>query len=136
MVKLSHAQKRQLARDNAARGRELQDVPQCEWPAYRNATRPLRVLRSSEYLVQIYNVGRLGVVCRITVCRTSVRGDRWADQISWDELQRIKGACGYGAHDAVEVYPPDVDVVNVANMRHLWVLAQPLLFAWRAREKA
>lgn len=135
-MKLSHAQKRQLARDNAARGRELQDVPQSEWPTYLNVTRPLRVLRSREFLVQIYNVGRLGVVCRLTVCRTSVRGDRWADQISWDELQHIKGACGYGAHDAVEVYPPDVDVVNVANMRHLWVLAQPLLFAWRATEEA
>jgi hypothetical protein len=33
--------------------------------------------------------------------------------------------------DAVEVYPPAGDVVNVANMRHLWVLRDRLPFAWR-----
>jgi hypothetical protein len=31
------------------------------------------------------------------------------------------------------VFPPDTDVVNVANMRHLWILAPgTLAFAWRA----
>ena len=31
---------------------------------------------------------------------------------------------------AVEVFPADDQVVNVANMRHLWVLPEPLPFAW------
>ena len=33
---------------------------------------------------------------------------------------------GCGARDAVEVYPADADVVNVANMRHLWLVAGEL----------
>jgi hypothetical protein len=60
-----------------------------------------------------------------------LEGDRWADNITWDELQALKTQCGYGGHDAVEVYPPTRDVVNVANIRHLWVLAEKLPFAWR-----
>jgi hypothetical protein len=37
---------------------------------------------------------------------------------------------GFGAADALEVYPRDGDVVNVANIRHLWVLRDPLPWAW------
>lgn len=32
---------------------------------------------------------------------------------------------------AVEVFPADADVVNVANMRHLWILPDAPAFAWR-----
>ena len=31
----------------------------------------------------------------------------------------------------MEVYPRTADLVNVANMRHLWVLPELLPFAWR-----
>ena len=73
-------------------------------------------------------------IVRLSVNRTAIEGPRWKEGVSWDELQAIKRQCGYGDHDAVEVFPRDVDVVNVANMRHLWILdpAQPLPFAWRA----
>ena len=47
------------------------------------------------------------------------------------DLQRLKAECGYGGHDAVEVFPHALDVINVANMRHLWVMGEPLTFAWR-----
>jgi hypothetical protein len=30
----------------------------------------------------------------------------------------------------VEVYPPDEAVVNVANIRHLWLLAEAPAYAW------
>ena len=40
---------------------------------------------------------------------------------------------GCGARDAVEVYPADADVVNVANMRHLWLVAGELAFKWKSR---
>lgn len=53
------------------------------------------------------------------------------DGISWDALQEIKGAVGYADRDAVEIYPRDADVVNVANMRHLWITPEPIAFAWR-----
>jgi len=35
--------------------------------------------------------------------------------------------------DAIEIFPADMDVVNVANMRHLWVMAEPVEFAWRKK---
>ncbi len=52
----------------------------------------------------------------------------------WDELQRIKSECGYGNTDAIEIYPADDDVVNVANMRHLWILDSRIPFAWRKQK--
>jgi hypothetical protein len=75
-------------------------------------------------------------VVRLSVCRTSLAGDRWQDGITWDELQRLKRECGYGDADAIEVFPADTDVVNVANMRHLWVMADPIACAWRKTPNA
>jgi len=42
--------------------------------------------------------------------------------ISWDELQWVKSAVGYSKSFAVEIFPPDEAVVNVAWMRHLWIV--------------
>lgn len=62
-------------------------------------------------------------ICRLTVNRTEMgRDGRWRDGITWDELQDLKRQAGYGEAMAVEVYPPDSEVVNVANMRHLWIV--------------
>ena len=40
-----------------------------------------------------------------------------------------------GAHELVAeaslAYPADRDVVNVASLRHLWVLDEPPTYAWR-----
>ncbi|WP_438839413.1 DUF7694 domain-containing protein [Helicobacter pylori] len=44
-------------------------------------------------------------------------------------MQRLKNEAGYGEF---EVYPRKGDVINVANMRHLFVMAGSLEFAWRA----
>jgi hypothetical protein len=43
---------------------------------------------------------------------------------SWSDVQRIKREVLWsGRHRVgVEVYPPDVEVVDQANMYHLWVL--------------
>jgi hypothetical protein len=75
------------------------------------------------------------VLVRLSVLRTTLdpKVGRWVDGITWDELQSIKAQCGYGQHDALELYPIDSDVVNVANLRHLWVMASPVSFAWRKR---
>lgn len=54
----------------------------------------------------------------------------WADGISWDELMRIKSEVGYKDSWAVEVYPSDSHVINVANMRHLFLLKEKPDFAW------
>lgn len=45
---------------------------------------------------------------------------------SWEDLQEIKSQCGYGNYDAVEYYPADIDVINTANIRHLYVFTHKL----------
>lgn len=126
-------QRRQLARENAKQPEHLRNVPREQWP---NPNAPQRrVLRSRDFLVQEFDAEAPAFV-RLSVNRTSVSGERWRDEISWDDLQRLKRECGYGDRDAIEVYPVDTDVVNVANMRHLWVMAEPVACAWRKRSSA
>lgn len=96
-----------------------------------------RVLRSRFFLIQLFRE-IVGIV-RISVNRTlRDANNQWKDGITWDELQQIKQQCGYGDREAVEIFPPDRDVVNVANLRHLWVLPPELRlpFAWRKVEGA
>lgn len=88
------------------------------------------VWRSRDYLVQVFEEKR-PVLCRLSINRTIIKQGEWQQDIPWEDLQRIKSQVGYHDHDAVEVYPHDLDVVNVANMRHLWVMEDPLEFAWR-----
>jgi hypothetical protein len=127
---LTRDERRQLARDNARQPAALTIVPRDTWPAHLQDDKRLRVWRSRDYLVQEFAAAAPALV-RLSVNRTSRDGERWAADLSWDELQRIKEHCGYHQHDAVEIYPPTIDEVNVANMRHLWVLRDRLGFAWR-----
>ncbi len=55
--------------------------------------------------------------------------------MTWEELQEIKRQVGIGDFFAVEIFQRDKDIVNVANMRHLWVLPDPLDFGWMTSEK-
>ncbi len=73
-----------------------------------------------------------GVECRrLTVNRVTIRGDgHWEQDIPWDDLQRCKREAGYGDWYALEIYPRDRDIVHIANMRHLWLLAEPLQLGW------
>ena len=59
---------------------------------------------------------------------------RWEDGITWDELQAAKSDIGFGDRWALEVFPPDEHVVDVANMRHLFVVAEAPAWVWRKRE--
>lgn len=124
-------QRRQLERDNAKQPKRLTIVPRDEWPlAMLDAPDLLAVWRSRTFLVQKFKAPPPALV-RLSINRTTLSGDRWADNITWDELQAVKNEIGFFAQDAVEVYPPMRDVVNVANIRHLWIMAEPLGFAWR-----
>lgn len=115
----------------------LEPVPEKAWPrasrdlAAKHGVAILGVWRSNRFLVQAFQESN-GIV-RLSICRSVLTPDgQWADGITWDQLQELKHQAGYGAYDAVEIYPADVDLVNVANFRHLWVLPGPLAFAWRA----
>ena len=96
---------------------------------------PVRVFRSRDYLVQVIEEPKPNVI-RLTVCRTAIDdyGD-WRDNISWDEMQRLKNEAGYEDCDAIEIYPAEKDKVNVGNMRHLWIDLNTTgcQFTWRAK---
>ena len=47
---------------------------------------------------------------------------------SWPEMQRIKDELAGRDRTAVEVYPPNDQIVDEANMYHIWVLPYPLSF--------
>lgn len=42
--------------------------------------------------------------------------------IPWDDLQAIKNSMVSSEAWAIEVYPPQSEVVDELNMRHLWVM--------------
>lgn len=65
------------------------------------------------------------------VIRLCVQRNDLTDGISWDTLQEIKNACGYADFDAVEVYPRQIDVLNIDKYRHIWIMPEPLPYAWR-----
>lgn len=132
-ITTTREQRRQLERDNAKRPTCLQEIPRSEWPPMPEGRSTLiRVFRSRDFLVQEF-AGSGPVLVRLSINRTTLQSGRWVDGVSWDELQSLKTEVGYGDLDALEVYPAAVDVVNVANVRHLWVMAEPVPFAWRRR---
>jgi len=122
---------RELKKQNRKCSVLLQEVPVKYWPEREQNHDRIAVWRSRDYLVQAYDES-CGII-RLSINRTEVRPDRqWKDGLSWDELQEIKRQCGYGEAYALEVYPRDQDVVNVANMRHLWIMPEPLPIGWFA----
>lgn len=110
----------QLRRDNRKWPTALRKIPRDEWPPLRLGIRPaIELWRSSRFAVQIFE--EEGGFERMSVNRTSVEGNRWRDGITWDELQSLKRECNRGRRAAVEIFPPDDSLVDVANIRHLWV---------------
>lgn len=94
----------------------------------------LKCYISRYFFVQIYHFPEKPI--RISICRNELKTDgRWADNISWEELQIIKNEVGYPNSDCVEIYPAKADIINVANMRHLWVMDKKLSYAWRNKSE-
>jgi hypothetical protein len=118
-----------LAKTNAQYPGHLVQVPESEW----HETAPpglLEVWRSRDYLVQVYREQE-PCAFRLSINRTAINSTGWVADIPWEDLQRLKTECGLGMFDAIEIYPNKRDVINVANIRHLFVMADPLSFAWR-----
>lgn len=112
----------------------LRRVPHCYWPGDTPDT-IAEVWLSSVAMVQVH-VDRVGQeeVVRLSILSPFKFIDGDGGVFSWETLQQLKRECGYGDHDAVEVYPRDCDVVNVANMRHLFLI-DGLPFVWRRKEQ-
>lgn len=135
------ARSRALAAD---RPRALTQVERERWPEDRlgaPGSHRVSVWESKQYLVQIFGEDEIAIadkthqVWRITVNRVVLDSTgRFEGDIPWQDLQDIKAAVGFGQFYAVEVYPKDIDVANVQNMRHLWVVNPALPIGWRAYE--
>ena len=129
-MKTTRQQRQRLKTENKKRSKQLQPVPKSMWPATDDNPDRISVWVSQDYLVQAFE--EPGAI-RLSINRTEMCADgRWSDNISWDDLQDIKRQLGHGDAYAVEVYPRDRDIVEVANMRHLWILPAPLHIGWFA----
>ena len=113
---------------------QLTPIPESEWPPPKvDCERPVAVWRSREFFVQLVEAAPFqGIeVLRMSVNRCTLGGDgHWKQNIPWDDLQRCKREIGFGDWYGIEIYPRERDLVQVANMRHLWLLAQPLGIGW------
>ena len=126
-----------IKRENSKWPDHLVEVPKEDWPTTNNLETALagvlrtRVMRSNKFLVQAFHRQSDGEI-RISVVRAEIGPDsKYLDGISWDDLQQIKRELGWGHLMAVEIYPADKDIVNVANMRHLWIPAKPIDIGWK-----
>ena len=122
-----------LRLDNLSYPERLVQIPRSQWPPTEIAPPATlkEMWRSKKFLVQVHREPKK--IIRLSIMRTDWDFDqkRAPDGITWEELQELKSQAGYYDRDAVEVYPNGRDVVNVANMRHLWILPQELDFKWR-----
>jgi len=112
----------QLHQENREYPRHLVEVPKLKWPNLPPGMRiPDRVMRSSTFLCMFYS--EPNGVTRLSIHRTMIdRKGQWLDGITWDELQRLKAEAGHAQSTAIEFYPPADHFINIANIRHLWVL--------------
>ena len=110
-----------LKKENTKAPIELTKVPKELWPTIpKHHTKPEKVFYSKTFMVQEY---KEGYSTRLSICRTSIdENGAWKADIQWEELQEIKRQVGYGDRLAVEIFPTDKNIVNVANMRHLWII--------------
>lgn len=121
-------QRQALKRENNKWPAIMVPVRRDQWPGDGNDAR-VSVWRSCDFLAQVFMVDS-GI--RISINRSRYRhGTGWDDRITWDELQAIKRQIGFGDRWAYEVFPPDNDLVNVANMRHLWIPDDRPGFGWK-----
>lgn len=122
-MKSTKAQRAQLRRDNRCFPKNLVTINRDHWPRQSDSDDArVAVFRSRDFLVQVF-LDSETCAHRISVNRTDCDKDgHWLEGITWDELMQIKRECGYASELAVEFYPPDKDVVNVANMRHLFIV--------------
>lgn len=135
-MRFNRAQLRALRAENRAWPDTLIEIPESSWPAAiklaqtHQKSRMVRAFRSEHFLAMLF-LEPSGYQ-RLSVLRTDFEGvgKRAVAGIVWDDLQRLKGEAGFADAWAVEVFPPDADVVNVQNMRHLFLLPEPPSFGW------
>jgi hypothetical protein len=101
----------------------FEQAPKKDWLVATGKHRPDRLAAwgSEDYTVQCFYVGD-GII-RLAINRSQmILSPRYfADGITWEQLIGITRAIGYGDRWGVELYPPKRHVLNVMNVRHLWL---------------
>lgn len=115
--------------------KQLTLLPKNEWPAEWaevDFQKPIEIWVSRKFLAQIFDASsdEYHGLLRLSVNRTRYNSRGWKGDITWDELQQIKHDVGLGNCYAIEIYPQDTHVINIANIRHLWVLDKPFNIGW------
>lgn len=105
---------------------KMEKVPEGEWAhlnSHDSSNPVISVFKSDKFLVQIRRQ-RTSIRLSINkIAHTFEKGKPiWKDGITWDELQEIKNQCGFEKDWFSEYYPPRDEVVNIANIRHLWIM--------------
>lgn len=131
--RMNRKERRQQRAENRAllktKNKELTEVPHEEWPTFPYGKIPMNIWVSKDYLVQMH-ISYPDMI-RLSVCRSKVKTDGgWEDGLTWDELMDIKRELGFGGWYGVEVYPRDIDIINIANFRHIWLMPVPLPIGW------
>ncbi len=103
----------------------------CKMPGEHPDVNYLGAVRNNKFLVQMFKEGEN---VRLSINRTELNKDAtsWKDGITWDEIYNIKNKLGYADYCAIEIYPPVKDLVNVANIRHIFILKTAPDFMWKA----
>ena len=125
---LSRAERRHLLKREEKRRRTGQ------WGPWETLTVPAGSMGRSGWGATVTTVHRNGVFSVLD--RMDFSGARHLSISSltgtrptWWEMQRIKNDLAGEEATAVEVYPPQQEVVDGADMFHLWVLPGPLPFS-------
>ena len=91
---------------------------------------PKRACRNNRYMAYLYEDYTNGYL-RLCVQRTTINDDgTYEDGISWDKIQEIKRLVGFGDWWGLEVFPADDHLINVSNIRHIWLFKERPSFAW------
>jgi hypothetical protein len=115
-------------------GNVLQVVPAAELPDVRNVAATMSCVvvgawRSRHHLVVEYieptGFHRLTMQC----AQVDAQG-KWLQGLTWDTMMELKEQSGHGDKWGVECFPPIANVVNVSNLRHIFLLTEKPPYAW------
>ncbi len=118
-----------LRMENRSWPDRMREVPMSDWTdgmkamavSLTSTSAPMRAWRSNRFVAVLYDEG-IKKPNRLSINRAVLSDDgRYEGGITWDELMQVKRECGFEKVDALELFPSDATVVDVQNMRHLWI---------------
>lgn len=100
------------------------------WPAWERTTVSCPSMGWLGEVTHAFHNGVFAVLCREVatpmgpVVHAAIRDASNSRDITWAEKQRIKDECFGEGRTAVEVFPSAADLVDGADMYHLWILPE------------